>query len=1579
MGDPIEMESIRDVFGSVDERTSTLFVSSVKGAIGHLEGASGVASLIKAVLQMEHRAVTPQASFTRLNPRIPPLAPHRMCIPTSLQKLDGHRLTACINNYGAAGSNATLMLAEAPRQPQHLLAEKSVICSKYPIRLCAASPSSMIASCKSLDRFISRWLASHALIEHSHLLPSLAYSLSRHGDQQLSHMVTFAATPTDIGQLQSHLRKRCMDIHSVIETPKEPPLVLCFGGQGADAIALDRRVWQVSALLRSHLDRCHELLREMGYPGIYPYIFQTEPVTNVIAHNSILFAMQYACAQSWIDSGLKIDSLVGHSLGQITALSVSGVLSLRDGLKFIAGRAALMLKYWGAEPGSMVVLDAAESTTHEIITALQERDPNLQYEVACYNGPKCHVVVSDRASAAVLIEEASKRAVRHKQLALQYGFHSRFTDALFPHLERLAESLEIHPPKIHLESCSPNSAWERPTAKLIAAHTRDPVYFKQAVQRVHDRLGPCTWLEAGSNSTVIGLTARIVGATDGSKFVPTALNKTTSLEQLTDVTINLWNRGHRFQYWNFHRSQQADYEVLRLPPYAFDKHRHWLDLVVHRPETPNTQSCEPMLPPALPATLLSLERSDMQGHHFIINPSSQEYQSIAKGHNVLGTSSCPPSVYIDIAARAALLTGHNGLDSVLPEVTGLRIGTSMRLNVEGSVKLLLEAMGTSWKFTIFSTHANHKTVHHASGTVSLQKQNQELEKDFTRFEMLASRSNIAAIRSDPIESLQGTMVYKLLSSLVDYAESYRGVRSLATRGNQIAAKVVLPKALGNHLHDASIINTAFCNYFTQVAGIYANFMCDSPAGSISKLASIDVVRTGPSYRPLREEGFSEAVYDVLAYATPSTGSVASDIFVYEAATGRMVLYILGAVFVVIEDPAATTKFPSPVTNEEPTSRRQQVIATTPMNLQPAKSAPDEAKCTVRELAVPHHRSSPDPKTVVQAEIVRILEDIAEINPATVHGDSKFESLGLDSLMIMEVIGELSSTFRIDLPLDELMELVDVEALSNYLTSRGCGRSHDVHLESDQGTQCGSSSASPVTMTVSGSWASAYQPTSPASESPPPTIDVSRRLSLLICEHLELDNMQLSGEENLADLGLDSLVAIEIASDVKLQFSVEIDMEELDDRSTFADLLRLVTGHVMLPGPTTTSRPQPSQCQATPWNRSDSVHMLSTIELAKPDVATASRAFESVKLSFDYYANDTGFVGFWSKVYPDQSELVVAYVIEAFEQLGCNLRDLSAGERLSTMKVESKHQHLLERMHVILADARLLETRNNSHFRTSTPLSGRPSAELYAAMLDRHPQHASETKLLHVTASRLASCLTGSCDPLRLLFADPTAKQTLSDVYESAPMCLAITRLLGDYLQKKVSAFTDSESGSKARPFRILEVGAGTGGTARYLVEHLQSLNVDFEYHFTDISGALVSAAKRKFRSLPSTVAANMHFSTLDCNNPCPPSLSGTFDVVIATNCIHATPHASRSCANIKDLLMQDGVFCLVEFTRSLYWFDLVYGLLEGWWLFDDGRVHALADEKFWEKILKNAGFEEVKWTDGDSAESQTMRLICAFP
>jgi len=83
--------------------------------------------------------------------------------------------------------------------------------------------------------------------------------------------------------------------------------------------------------------------------------------------------------------------------------------------------------------------------------------------------------------------------------------------------------------------------------------------------------------------------------------------------------------------------------------------------------------------------------------------------------------------------------------------------------------------------------------------------------------------------------------------------------------------------------------------------------------------------------------------------------------------------------------------------------------------------------------------------------------------------------------------------------------------------------------------------------------------------------------------------------------------------------------------------------------------------------------------------------------------------------------------------------------------------------------------------------------------------------------------------------------------------------------------------------------------------------------------------------------------------------------------------------NIKKCLQPNGILCLVELTRNLFWFDLVFGLLEGWWLFNDDRKHVLADEHRWNRDLKNAGFQWIDWSVGQSKESDILRVITASP
>ena len=141
-----------------------------------------------------------------------------------------------------------------------------------------------------------------------------------------------------------------------------------------------------------------------------------------------------------------------------------------------------------------------------------------------------------------------------------------------------------------------------------------------------------------------------------------------------------------------------------------------------------------------------------------------------------------------------------------------------------------------------------------------------------------------------------------------------------------------------------------------------------------------------------------------------------------------------------------------------------------------------------------------------------------------------------------------------------------------------------------------------------------------------------------------------------------------------------------------------------------------------------------------------------------------------------------------------------------------------------------------------------------------------------------------------------------------------------------------------------------------------------------ISSSLVSAGKRKFAKYGTT----MNHATLDIEREPPMDLQGQFDIVLSTNCIHATKNLSSSLSHINKVLKPHGFVSLVEFTTRILWFDLVFGLLDGWWAFEDGRRYVLATPESWAGSMRASGFSHVSWTGGSTRESETVRIITGF-
>lgn len=1669
VGDPIEMDSIRTVFGGSarqEHTSSRLIVSSVKGNIGHLEGASGVAGLIKAILQIEHRTAVVQASFRSLNPKIAPLGPDHITIPTSNLPLPDDFLVGCVNNYGAAGSNAAMIIMEPP--PQHKTRpdsgrtaearNQSMLESKYAILVSANSPASLQEYCRVLRDYCEQ---RESGVDEVRLLGSIAFHLARRQNQGLPFK--FATSARDVRDLEAQLTQKLIgpiSKASVDPGPsnKPPALVLVFGGQVRDHVGLSKTVWQQSALLRHHLGRCDDILRSLGYPGLHhgesEAIFQSEPISDLVVLHAAIFSVQYATARAWIDCGLAVDAVVGHSLGQLTALTVSGVLSLEDGLRFVAGRASLMKTHWGSEAGAMIAVEAGPDTLSSL--------PPHSLEVACYNGPSSHVLVGAEASVDDFEKIVLQRGLRFKRLRVTHGFHSKFTDPLIPQLKELASNLRFEKATIPIETCSDSLSWpeyaseKTSMAELLARHTRDPVYFGRAIQRLAKTWGACTWLEAGSDTGVTGMARRVINGSGlsldvpGNSFLSVDLSKNTAFDAVVDTTTQLWRRGHSVQCWNVHALQRDDYEELRLPSYQWERNRHWLELRSPQPAAnlspPSLLDQKVAEPETTPPRLVRLIKHDSESAVFMIDPRCDEYKRFVTGHVVAGSPLCPATVYMEMAARACSLllqdvsSQEQGQEqtqrqNLLLGFSNLHIDSPLGMAADRDLTLTLHSRNhqRNWQFSVCSSGRRSQNnlgvgmgvgvqpspdVVHALGIVEAKSDAEAVDREFASYERLAGPEAVEALYASG-ESIKGAaLLYKLFSRVVEYGAAYRGLQSVAVNlksyRSAATAAVGSPESfstsasIGDHgvgggsAGSSSLTQPAILDSFMQIAGISANCVYPCPDGEVYVFTKLDRLQFGTGF-----SANASSSWIIHSNMTPSGGKeVSNDIFVFDAVTKRLVVLIMGARFNNVRL-GSLTKVLSRVNN-----------GTAPVLSSGAGKGPTPVPSHDRnnDNGTSHRTPSRAPKPVVEKpetlddaraslfrDVCILFERVADVPRDSIKGNMTVEDIGIDSLMMLEVISELSNHYSIHIPIPDVEGLVNVDTLVGYLQKRGCGSRRENSTESSSVTTASStssthSSGSSLEPDPMPTMSSPCTTSSSAVSTPVKSASASsqsvERLTKLLQEHLELDAPP-SLDANLADSGLDSLLAIELASDIEKLFAVSVDLFQIDETSTVRDLARLagvLDSNISISAQSSTSADQHLVTNERSSARQNPASLLpdgpkSVLPIFHPPTSITNNLhdiFEEVRLDFDSISGEEGFTNFKRIVYPEQESLVLSYTASALQEIGCDLGAIPGGQRLPDLKssILAKHEHLLERMHKILVDGGYIDgqTLTSGYTRTAKAFDLGPPQLLLQQIVAKFPRHASEHRLLDVTGSRLADCLTGKADPLALLFANKTNRQLLADVYDVAPMCRATTRLLAKFLAESFRQGNLPEGGGDddAR-FHFLEVGGGTGGTTKFLVEHLRRCGVPFTYTFTDISPALVGAAKKSLAAY----ADCMRYATLDVEQEQLPSTSpdfaGKFHAIISTNCIHATRNATSSLAKLRRLLRpDDGVMALVEFTEGLYWFDLVYGLLDGWWLFSDGRQHALADTSFWQRSLLDAGYQHVSWSDGSTAEATMLRLICGF-
>ncbi|HVV11366.1 type I polyketide synthase [Amycolatopsis sp.] len=739
LGDPIEAGALLATYGAGHTAERPLWLGSLKSNIGHTQAAAGVAGVIKMVQALHHAELPRTLHVDEPSPHVDWSAGTvRLLTGKQPWPETGRPRRAAVSAFGISGTNAHVVL----EQPPDSTPPPPRAGARLPWLLSAKTPealrrqAALVRVPKENPNTVARALAiERTAFDHRAAIVAEDSAGLRRGLEALAR-----------GETVPELLRG---------TATAGAVAFVFTGQGSQRAGMGRELYETSAEFAAALDEiCAEFAGHLGRPLREVLFAEPELLDQTGYTQPALFAFEVALYRLLRAHGLKPDYLAGHSIGELAAAHVAGVLTLPDACTLVAARGRLMQEL--PSGGAMIAIQAGE---HEVLPTLAGHEQEVA--VAAVNSPGATVIAGDEEPALAIAARWAARGRKTTRLRTSHAFHSPRMAAMLGEFATVAGKLTYHEPEIPVVANVTGRLAEGDevvTAGYWVRHARDAVRFLDGV-RALDTAGVRTYVEVGPDAVLTPMISdclaeraqdnAVIPVLRRSRAEPAAFLRALAHAHVTGAAVD-WPVVF-----------PGEWAHVALPTYPFERKRFWLTA----PSPGGTGSGHPFL----------TGETELAGTEGLVceGTISVQAQPWLADHTVGGAILLPGTAFAELAAHAGERAGTPGVGEltleaplVLPETGSVRLQVAVGAAEEDGRRAV----------TIHSRRGDGPWVRQAGGFTAAAK---------------APETVVRPPDAEPVDI--GDWYSRLAGEGYDYGPAFQGVRAVWRHGEDTYAEIRLPE------------------------------------------------------------------------------------------------------------------------------------------------------------------------------------------------------------------------------------------------------------------------------------------------------------------------------------------------------------------------------------------------------------------------------------------------------------------------------------------------------------------------------------------------------------------------------------------------------------------------------------------------------------------------------------------------------------------------------------------------------------------------------------------------------------------